>query len=213
MLLDSALNSDKILIRTTMANRTAKYNRKTTEVNVSVEINLDGRGDFDINTGIPFFDHMLAQFAKHGYFDLTINAVGDIDIDFHHTVEDVGIALGEAILEALGDKKGITRFGEAFVPFDEALALVCIDLSGRPHFVYNAEFPKGKVGEFDVELSEEFFKSFTNALRCNLHIDLRYGDNMHHNIEAIFKAMGRALDKATMVDPRSNTIPSTKGKL
>jgi len=196
-----------------MGKRQAKIERKTTEVKARIDINLDGSGKFDIDTGIAFFNHMLAQLAKHGYFDLKIKAIGDIDIDFHHTVEDVGLALGEAIFEALGDKRSITRFGEAFVPFDETLAFACVDLSGRPHFEFRVEIPKSKVGEFDVELAEEFFKSLTNTLKCNLHIELKYGDNLHHIIEAMFKAVGRALDKATALDPRSRDIPSTKGKL
>jgi imidazoleglycerol-phosphate dehydratase len=196
-----------------MGKRQAKIERKTTEVKARIDIKLDGSGEFDIDTGIAFFNHMLAQLAKHGYFDLKIKAIGDIDIDFHHTVEDVGLALGEAISEALGDKRSITRFGEAFVPFDETLAFACVDLSGRPHFEFRVEIPKSKVGEFDVELAEEFFKSLTNTLKCNLHIELKYGDNLHHIIEAMFKAVGRALDKATALDPRSRDIPSTKGKL
>ena len=196
-----------------MGKRQVKIERKTTEVKARIDINLDGSGKFDIDTGIAFFNHMLAQLAKHGYFDLKIKAIGDIDIDFHHTVEDVGLALGEAISEALGDKRSITRFGEAFVPFDETLAFACVDLSGRPHFEFRVEIPKSKVGEFDVELAEEFFKSLTNTLKCNLHIELKYGDNLHHIIEAMFKAVGRALDKATALDPRSRDIPSTKGKL
>ncbi len=196
-----------------MSKRKAKVERKTSEVDVTVDINLDGKGKYEINTGIPFFDHMLSQFAKHGYFDLKIKAVGDIDVDFHHTVEDVGLALGEAILKALGDKKGITRFGEATVPFDETLATTNVDLSGRPYLVFKAQIPKSKVGDFDLELAEEFFKSFSNTLMCNLHIELKYGDNLHHMVEAVFKSVGRALDNATKLDPRSNEVPSTKGKL
>ena len=196
-----------------MADRKGKTERVTSEVKVEVEINLDGEGNFNIDTGIPFFDHMLAQFSRHGYFDLDIKAVGDIEVDFHHTVEDVGLALGDAFLKALGDKKSITRFGEAFVPFDETLAFASVDLSGRPYLVYNVAVPKTKIGEFDVELGEEFFKSFSNTLLCNLHIELRYGDNLHHVIEAVFKAVGRALDKASRIDPRSSSVPSTKGKL
>jgi imidazoleglycerol-phosphate dehydratase len=196
-----------------MKQRKAKTERVTSEVKVKVDINLDGKGDFQIDTGIPFFNHMLSQFAKHGYFDLKISAVGDLDVDFHHTVEDVGLALGEAFLKALGDKKSIRRFGEAFVPFDETLAFASVDLSGRPYLVYKVKVPKSKVGEFDLELGEEFFKSFSNTLMCNLHIELKYGDNLHHMIEAIFKAAGRALDNATRIDPRSSGIPSTKGKL
>jgi imidazoleglycerol-phosphate dehydratase len=196
-----------------MKQRKAKVERKTSEVKVRVDINLDGKGKFQIDTGIPFFNHMLSQFAKHGYFDLKINAIGDIDVDFHHTVEDVGLALGEAIFKALGDKKGITRFGEAVVPFDETLATASVDLSGRPYLVFRADVPKSKAGEFDLELGEEFFKSLSNNLMCNLHIELKYGDNLHHMIEAIFKAVGRALDKASQIDSRSNEVPSTKGML
>ncbi|MEZ4548199.1 MAG: imidazoleglycerol-phosphate dehydratase HisB [Thermodesulfobacteriota bacterium] len=196
-----------------MADRKGRTERVTSEVKVEVEINLDGEGNFNIDTGIPFFDHMLAQFSKHGYFDLDIKAVGDIEVDFHHTVEDVGLALGDAFLKALSDKKSITRFGEAFVPFDETLAFASVDLSGRPYLVYNVTVPKTKIGEFDVELGEEFFKSFSNTLLCNLHIELKYGDNLHHVIEAVFKAVGRALDKASSIDPRSSSVPSTKGTL
>ena len=196
-----------------MSKRKAKITRKTSEVDVTVDIDLDGKGKYEIDTGIPFFDHMLSQFAKHGYFDLKIKAAGDIEVDFHHTVEDVGLALGEAILKALGDKKGITRFGEATVPFDETLATSNVDLSGRPYLVFQAGIPKSKVGDFDLELTEEFFKSFSNTLLCNLHIDLKYGDNLHHMVEAMFKSVGRALDQATKLDPRSNEVPSTKGKL
>lgn len=196
-----------------MADRKGRTERVTSEVKVEVEINLDGEGNFNIDTGIPFFDHMLAQFSRHGYFDLDIKAVGDIEVDFHHTVEDVGLALGDAFLKALGDKKSITRFGEAFVPFDETLAFASVDLSGRPYLVYNVTVPKTKIGEFDVELGEEFFKSFSNTLLCNLHIELKYGDNLHHVIEAVFKAVGRALDKASSIDPRSSSVPSTKGTL
>ncbi len=193
--------------------RRAKIERKTSEVEVSVDINLDGKGRYEIETGIPFFNHMLSQLAKHGYFDLTLRAKGDIDIDFHHTVEDVGLSLGEAFLKALGDKKGISRFGEAFVPFDETIVFVSIDLSGRPYFVYRVRASKAKVGDFDMELGKEFFKSLSTALKCNMHIELKYGDNLHHIIEAAFKAVGRALDKASSVDARSEEIPSTKGKL
>jgi len=193
--------------------RRAKVERKTSEVEVSVDINLDGKGNYDIETGIPFFNHMLSQFAKHGYFDLILRAKGDIDVDFHHTVEDVGLTLGEAFLNALGDKKGISRFAEAFVPFDETLVFASVDLSGRPYFVYRVRTSKTKVGDFDVELGREFFKSLSTTLKCNLHIELKYGDNLHHIIEAAFKAVGRALDRALKIDPRSEGIPSTKGKL
>ncbi len=196
-----------------MAKRKAKIERKTHEVKVAVDLNIDGNGKYSIQTGIPFFNHMLSQFAKHGYFDLKIKAIGDTEVDFHHTVEDVGITLGNAFSEALSDKRGIKRFSHVYIPFDESLVFVAIDLSGRPYFVFNATLPKSKVGDFDVELAEEFFKSFSNALGFNLHIELRYGSNLHHAIEAMFKATGKALDIATSIDPRSNEIPSTKGKL
>ncbi len=194
-------------------NRTAVLERKTSEVKASVEINLDGIGKFDIDTGIPFFDHMLSQFAKHGYFDLVVKAEGDIDVDFHHTVEDVGIALGEAFSKALGEKRGITRYGHSLVPFDDALIMVAVDLSDRPCFVFKGDVPGGKIGEFDSELAEEFFKSLTNSLRCNLHIDFLHGTNLHHIIEAMFKASGRAMDVASAIDDRRDDIPSTKGTL
>lgn len=193
--------------------RNSEVERKTQEVTVSVKLDVDGTGKYDIRTGIPFFDHMLNQLARHGYFDLEIKAEGDTEIDFHHTVEDVGLALGEAFSKALDDKKGITRFSHAFMPFDECLAFVAVDLSGRPYFVFRADIPKSKVGEFDVELAEEFFKSFAGKAACNLHIELKYGSNLHHSIEAMFKALGRALDIATKIDNRSGDIPSTKGKL
>jgi len=193
--------------------RQATVNRKTKEVKCSVTMNLDGSGKFDIKTGIPFFNHMLEQFAKHGYFDLKIKAIGDTEIDFHHTVEDTGIVLGDVIDKSLGDKKGIRRFAHSSVPFDDSLVSVTLDLSGRPYFVFRGEIPKSKVGEFDVELAEEFFKSLASSLKCNLHIELKYGSNLHHNIEAMFKAVGIALDEATSIDTRSKAVPSTKGTL
>ncbi len=193
--------------------RQSKIERKTSEVAVSVDINVDGSGRHNVDTGIPFFNHMLSQFAKHGYFDLKLKAKGDLEVDYHHTVEDVGLALGEAFRTALGDKRGISRFGEAFVPFDEALVFASVDLSGRPFCAYRVDTPKSKIGEFDAELGREFFKSLTNTLKCNLHIELKHGDNLHHIIEAAFKAVGRALDRATMIDGRSKEIPSTKGRL
>ncbi|MXW43153.1 MAG: imidazoleglycerol-phosphate dehydratase HisB [Candidatus Dadabacteria bacterium] len=193
--------------------RKAVLKRETSEVSASVELDLDGTGKFDISTGVPFFDHMLSQLAKHGYFDLTVKAEGDIDVDFHHTVEDVGIALGEAFSEALGDKRGITRYGHALIPFDDALVVVAVDLSDRPCFVFKGEIPAGKVGDFDSELAEEFFKSLTNSLRCNLHIEFRHGTNLHHIIEAMFKALGRSMDTASALDGRRDDIPSTKGTL
>ncbi len=193
--------------------RQATVNRKTKEVKCEIELDLDGSGKFEIKTGVPFFSHMLEQFAKHGYFDLKITTAGDTNVDFHHTVEDTGIALGEAFYKALGDKKSIRRFAHSSVPFDESLVCVSVDLSGRPYLVFNGDIPKSKVGDFDVELVEEFFKSFAHSTKCNLHIELKYGTNLHHNIEAMFKAVGIALDEATSIDTRSNTVPSTKGKL
>ncbi len=193
--------------------RQATVNRKTKEVKCEIELDLDGSGKFEIKTGVPFFSHMLEQFAKHGYFDLKITTAGDTNVDFHHTVEDTGIALGEAFYKALGDKKAIRRFAHSSVPFDESLVCVAVDLSGRPYLVFNGDIPKSKVGDFDVELVEEFFKSFAHSTKCNLHIELKYGTNLHHNIEAMFKAVGIALDEATLIDTRSNTVPSTKGKL
>lgn len=193
--------------------RQATVNRKTKEVKCSITLNIDGSGKFDIKTGIPFFNHMLEQFAKHGYFDLKIKTIGDTEVDFHHTVEDTGIVLGEVLYKSLGDKKGIRRFAHSSVPFDDSLVSVTIDLSGRPYFVFRGEIPKSKIGEFDVELAEEFFKSLSSSLKCNLHIELKYGTNLHHNIEAIFKAVGIALDEATSIDSRTKAVPSTKGQL
>ncbi len=193
--------------------RKAKVDRKTSEVKVNISLDIDGSGKFDIKTGIPFFNHMLSQFAKHGYFDLKINALGDIEVDFHHTVEDVGITLGEAFTEALGDKKGISRYGHSVIPFDETLVMAVVDLSGRPYFNFKVDLPKDKIGEFDSELAEEFFKSLCNSLKCNLYIELKSGTNLHHIVEAMFKAVGKALDNASKIDSRSKQVPSTKGKL
>ena len=193
--------------------RIAKVKRETNEVKVDVELNIDGTGDYSIDTGIPFFDHMLEQLSKHGYFDLNIKAVGDTEIDFHHTVEDVGITLGQAFDDALVDKKSIKRYGFSSIPFDETLSSSVIDLCNRPFFVFNVELPSSKVGEFDVELTKEFFQSFANNIKANLHIELKYGGNNHHIIESIFKSVAKSLDIATLIDPRSSSIPSTKGNL
>lgn len=187
--------------------------RKTNEVEVYVKINIDGEGKYKIDTGIPFFNHMLEQLAKHGLFDIEISAKGDTEIDFHHTVEDVGIALGEAFNQALGDKKGINRYGFSSIPFDETLSSSSLDLSGRPFFIFKVEMPSTKIGEFDVELTREFFQSFTNNLKANIHIETKYGTNNHHIIESIFKSIAKSLDVATTYDLRSNSIPSTKGNL
>ncbi len=193
--------------------RTAKVERKTSEVDVVVDLEIDGSGKYDIDTGVPFFDHMLEQLSKHGYFDLNIKAKGDTEIDFHHTVEDVGIAIGQAFDKALGDRKSIARYGSSSVPFDETLSNSHIDLSGRPYFVFDVNLSNSKVGDFDVELAKEFFQALTSNLKANIHIELKYGSNNHHIIESIFKSVGKSLDMATGLDLRSNSIPSTKGNL
>lgn len=191
--------------------RKACIERKTTETNISLELNIDGKGEALISTSVPFLDHMLNLFARHGLFDLTVKAVGDIDIDAHHTVEDIGIVLGSAFKQALGDKAGIFRYGQAVVPMDETLASVTVDLSGRPYLVYNVELPKIKIGNFDAELGREFFQAFTNQCGLNLHINLMYGENAHHILEACFKGLGRSLDAATQINPRISGVMSTKG--
>ena len=193
--------------------RTALIERKTNETEIRIELNLDGRGEHDIQTPVPFFDHMLVQIARHGFFDLAIAASGDVEIDAHHTVEDTGICLGEAFKQALGDKAGIRRYGRGTMPMHEALASVILDFSGRPHLVYNVAMPKAKVGEFDTELVEEFFTAFCNHGGVNAHVNLAYGDNLHHIIEAVFKAFARALDEACSLDPRIEGVLSSKGKL
>ena len=193
--------------------RESTVKRKTSEVEVYTKINIDGEGKYKIDTGIPFFNHMLEQLAKHGLFDIEISAKGDTEIDFHHTVEDVGIALGEAFSQALGDKKGIKRYGFSSIPFDETLSSSSLDLSGRPFFIFKVDMPSTKVGDFDVELTREFFQSFTNNIKANIHIETKYGTNNHHIIESIFKSIAKSLDLATTYDPRSKTIPSTKGNL
>jgi len=193
--------------------RSANIERVTNETRIRLELNVDGCGKGAICTSVPFLDHMLNLFARHGLFDLTVEASGDIDIDFHHTVEDIGIVLGEAFKQALGDKKGIRRYGQATVPMDETLASVAIDISGRPYLVYHVTLPKVKIGEFDVELAREFFQAFVNHCGLNLHINVMYGDNVHHIIEACFKAVARAMDVATQLDPRVEGVMSTKGVL
>ncbi|MFJ7977597.1 imidazoleglycerol-phosphate dehydratase HisB [Peribacillus sp. JNUCC 23] len=187
--------------------------RKTGETDVKLAFTVDGEGVSRIETGVPFMTHMLDLFTKHGHFDLTVDAQGDIEVDAHHTTEDIGICLGQALIEALGDKRGIKRYGNAFVPMDEALAQVVVDLSNRPHLEFRAEFPAQKVGTFDTELVHEFLWKLALEARMNLHVIVHYGQNTHHIIEAIFKALGRALDEATTIDPRVKGIPSTKGLL
>ena len=193
--------------------RTAKIARKNKETNIELDLALDGEGRCDISTGIGFFDHMLNHVGRHGLFDLRVRAQGDLHIDGHHTVEDVGICLGKALLEAVGEPTGLVRFGHAVVPMDEALAEVALDFSGRPMLVFNAEVSKERVGELDVELVEEFMQAFAANARVTLHVGLRYGTNAHHGIEAIFKAFGRALRTAVELDARVKGVPSTKGML
>jgi len=193
--------------------RSAKVTRTTNETDVRAELTIDGAGKGDISTGLPFFDHMLTLMTAHGFFDLAIVAKGDIEVDGHHTVEDVGIVLGEAFHKALADKKGIKRYGTGMVPMDEALASVVIDFSNRPFLAYNVKFLHATTGTFDSELVEEFFKAFVNTSRTTLHVNLLYGENTHHVIEAVFKAFGQALDEATSTDERICGVRSTKGVL
>jgi imidazoleglycerol-phosphate dehydratase len=193
--------------------RTAKIDRKTKETDITVDLNLDGSGKAEIQTGMPFFNHMLEIFARHGLFDLKVHAKGDIDVDYHHTVEDVGLTLGQAFKEGLGDKQGICRFGEASVPLDETLAQVVVDLSGRPYLSYNVKIRPGRVGDFDTDLPHEFFQALANQLGMNLHINMIQGENPHHIIEACFKALARAMERATRIDPRIQGVLSTKGSL
>jgi imidazoleglycerol-phosphate dehydratase len=199
--------------REIIMSRTASISRKTNETNIELSLNIDGSGESQLETGVPFLTHMLDLFAKHGQFDLKVNANGDTEIDDHHTTEDIGICLGHVLKEALGDKKGIKRYGSATIPMDETLATVVVDLSNRPHFEMRAEFPSQKVGTFDTELVQEFLWKLALEARMNLHVVVHYGQNTHHIIEAIFKAMARALDEATMIDPRVKGVPSSKGML
>lgn len=193
--------------------RTGAVSRKTNETDIQLSFAVDGTGQAEIETDVPFLNHMLDLFTKHGQFDLNVQARGDVDIDDHHTVEDIGICLGQTLLEALGDKKGIKRYASVFVPMDEALAQVVIDLSNRPHFEYRAEYPSQQVGSFSTELVHEFLWKFALEARMTLHVIVHYGQNTHHMIEAVFKALGRALDEATSIDPRVTGVPSTKGVL
>lgn len=193
--------------------RQAETARQTNETNISLALEIDGEGKANIQTDVPFMTHMLDLFTKHGHFNLTVDAKGDTDVDDHHTTEDIGIVLGQMFKEALGDKKGIKRYGSSFVPMDETLAQVVVDLSNRPHLEMRAAFPSQKVGTFDTELVHEFLWKFALEARINLHVIVHYGTNTHHMIEAIFKAMARALDEATTIDPRVKGIPSTKGML
>lgn len=194
--------------------RTAVVDRATKETKISVSLGLDGAGAAELQVGVPFLEHMLDQVARHGLFDLTIKAQGDLEIDAHHTVEDIGITLGQAFKQALGDKQGIRRYGQACVPLDEALSQVTLDCSGRPGLEYFVEYPRARVGEFDVDLIREFFQGFVNHAMMTLHIDNIRGKNSHHIAETIFKAFGRALRAAVELDPRMlGALPSTKGSL
>src|SRR5438094_7699658 len=196
-----------------MATRKVDLHRKTTETDIQLSLNLDGEGTYQISTGVPFLSHMLELFARHGFFDLTLQATGDVEIDDHHTVEDVGLALGQAFREALGDKRGIRRFGEATVPLDEALVTSVVDLSGRPFFVYDVKIEQAKIGSFDVELVHDFLLALTNQAAMNLHVRMASGRNPHHIVEATFKSLSRAMDLATQRDPRLSGVLSTKGTL
>ncbi|MES9992889.1 MAG: imidazoleglycerol-phosphate dehydratase HisB [Candidatus Thiodiazotropha sp.] len=194
--------------------RTAQIERNTLETQITLSLNLDGNGDASLDTGVPFLDHMLDQVARHGLIDLSIRAKGDLHIDAHHTVEDVGISLGQALAKAVGDKKGIYRYGHAYVPLDEALSRVVIDFSGRPGLVYDLTFSRARIGDFDVDLFQEFFQGLVNHAGITLHIDNLRGSNAHHQAETVFKALGRALRMALASDPRMvEKIPSTKGSL
>ncbi len=193
--------------------RTATVTRKTSETDISITINLDGTGNAVVDTGIGFFDHMLKSFAKHGFFDLSVSVKGDLFVDCHHTIEDTGIVLGEAIKQALGDKKSIKRYGSVMLPMDEALVLCALDLSGRPYLVFNGEFTTDRVGYFDTEMVKEFFYAVSYACGMNLHIKQMDGSNNHHIIEAMFKAFAKALDEAVQKDARITDVLSTKGAL
>jgi len=194
--------------------RTARVERNTAETRITVTIDLDGTGRAELATGVPFLDHMLDQLARHGLVDLAVRADGDLHIDAHHTVEDVGITLGQAVREALGDKKGLTRYGHAYVPLDEALSRVVVDLSGRPGLTFEVPFTRAMIGAFDVDLAHEFFQGFVNHALVTLHIDNLRGDNAHHQAETVFKAFARALRMAVTPDPRgAGIVPSTKGAL
>ena len=195
------------------AGRRATVARKTKETDIELTLVVDGRGRYEVETGIPFLNHMLELFARHGFFDLTVRARGDLDVDYHHTVEDVGLTLGQALRDALGEKSGIRRFGEASVPLDEALVTTVVDLSGRPFFVYDVKIEQAKIGVFDVELIHDFLLALTNQTAMNLHVRMASGRNPHHIVEATFKSLARALDLATQRDPRVAGVLSTKGIL
>jgi imidazoleglycerol-phosphate dehydratase len=196
-----------------MAKRTAQIKRKTKETSIALSLNLDGAGRVKAETGVGFFDHMLDHIGRHGLFDLTVQARGDLHVDAHHTVEDVAICLGQAVRQALGDKRGIRRFGFFLTPMDESAAQVAVDLSGRAAFVYRVKYRGGKIGDFDIELVGEFLNALAQNAQMNLHVVVPYGTNNHHIVEAIFKALGKALRQAVELDPREKSVPSTKGSL
>jgi imidazoleglycerol-phosphate dehydratase len=194
--------------------RRATVERKTNETQIALTVGLDGTGTRTIDTPVPFFNHMLEAVARHGLIDLDLRARGDVEVDAHHTVEDVGICLGQAVRQALGDRRGISRYGDAAIPMDETLATAAIDFSGRASLVYRADQLKGRwIGNFDAELAREFFGGFVGSALCNLHLEVRYGENAHHMVEALFKAFARAVRTAVAIDPRSSDVPSTKGTL
>jgi len=193
--------------------RTATVTRRTKETDIRLQLNVDGSGRYQVETGIPFLNHMLEIFTRHGFFDLTVQATGDLEVDYHHTVEDVGLTLGQAFREALGDKAGIRRFGEAAVPLDEALVASVVDFSGRPFLVYDVKIEQAKIGNFDVELVNDFLLAITNQAAMNLHVRMASGRNPHHIVEATFKSLARAIDLATQRDPRLSGVLSTKGSL
>lgn len=196
-----------------VSKRLVTVERKTKETRIRVEIDLDGSGNHSVKTPLPFLTHMLDQIGRHGMFNLTIDAEGDVEIDGHHTTEDIGITLGQAVSQALGDRHGIARYGSATLPMDEACVTCALDLSGRPYFVWRVPMPKSKLGEFDTELAEVFFEGFARGVGCNLHMHLIAGENLHHIIEISFKAFAKALRQAVEIDPRSSGVPSTKGTL
>lgn len=194
--------------------RKSKVQRKTKETAISMELNLDGRGRYSLKSPIPFLDHMLSLLCKHGLFDMTLRATGDVEVDYHHTVEDIGIVLGKALKQSLGTMEGIERYGHALLPMDEALATLSLDISGRPYLVYKVTLPKkARIKDFEVDLVEDFLQAFTSQSGITLHVNVPYGRNIHHIIEAVFKGLGRALREAVSIDPRVKGLPSTKGKL
>jgi imidazoleglycerol-phosphate dehydratase len=196
-----------------MTKRSSKAERRTKETQIRISLTIDGEGRHEIDSGIPFFDHMLTLFAVHGFFDLSVSAKGDLQVDFHHTVEDIGLVLGDVFDQALGDRKGIVRFGHAVTPMDDALTAVTVDLSNRPYLVFNAGLTAGTGARFDAALAKEFFRAFTTRCGLNLHINVSYGENEHHVLESIFKATGRALSRAAAIDSRIRGVRSTKGSL